>query len=118
MPGKARRLARSVRFNFSLRKIRSSVSFRPTVMSAVTGRAAANWVGAATAAVAVVAAAGTAPLAMGGSRSGLAGCSGGPDGSAVRWQAASRQAASSHAASLRGGNLIKDGLREKVIDYT
>src|SRR4051794_38624941 len=36
MPGWARRLARSVRFRFSLRKIRSSVSLRTTTTSVVT----------------------------------------------------------------------------------
>src|SRR5882757_3961046 len=39
MPGNARRLARSVRLRFNLRKIRSSVSFRPTTMSVVTAPA-------------------------------------------------------------------------------
>src|SRR3954470_19471071 len=66
MPGWARRLARSVRFRFSLRNIRSSVSLRTTTTSVVTASGLGGGPGGASEFGAAAAGAGGGVFATGG----------------------------------------------------
>src|SRR5262249_52758599 len=143
MPGMLRRFARSVRFNLSFLKIRSRVSLRPTMMSAVamttgasaeasaTASGAGAVLGAALAASVAITLLGVAPVSA--AAEGVVGAAGpvpGPVGAAccsrpavsgavvaacseVRWHPARRQ-----TALPRQANFTKAGLHERVIDYT